>query len=79
MATLHVKDVPEAVYRELKRRARRSGRSLSAEVRQVLIAAVTPARSVDEVVMSVERIRRTYAPRPGSPAVDDLLAEDRAR
>ena len=61
MATLYVKDVPDSVYRALKERAKKSGRSLSAEVRQILQETVPPKRSRAEVVASIERLQRKIA------------------
>jgi len=36
MATLNVKNFPDALYRKLKRRAKDEGRSLSAEVTRIV-------------------------------------------
>jgi len=61
MATLYVKDVPDSVSRALQERAKKSGRSLSAEVRQILQETVPPKRSRAEVVASIERLQRKIA------------------
>jgi plasmid stability protein len=61
MATLYVKDVPEPLYRALKDRAKKEGRSISAEVRKILEAAVPPRRSQKEVIESIERIQARIA------------------
>lgn len=42
MASLIVRNLPEATHRALKARARRAGRSTEAEVRLILEAAIRP-------------------------------------
>jgi plasmid stability protein len=61
MATLYVKDVPDPLYRALKDRAEKNGRSISAEVRQILETAVPPKRSRAEVYASMEKLREKIA------------------
>jgi plasmid stability protein len=61
VATLYVKDVPDPLYRALKERAEKEGRSLSAEVRKILEAAVPPKRSRQEVVDSIRRLQERIA------------------
>ncbi len=79
MPTLHVKDVPEDVYRAVAARARRAGRSLAAEVRKMLEEGATSEHSLEGVVRSIEHVRRAYPPKKGKPGVDKMLAEDRGR
>lgn len=43
MATLNVKNLPDALYRKLKARARRERRSVAQEVTVLLTAALEPA------------------------------------
>jgi plasmid stability protein len=40
VATLYVRDVPERLYKRLKTRARKNGRSLTAEVLEILDGVV---------------------------------------
>jgi plasmid stability protein len=40
VATLYVRDVPERLYKRLKTRARKNGRSLNAEVLEILDGVV---------------------------------------
>lgn len=40
VATLYVRDVPERLYKRLRSRARKNGRSLNAEVIEILDGAV---------------------------------------
>jgi plasmid stability protein len=61
MATLYVKDVPDSLYRALKDRADRNGRSISAEVRQILEMTVPPRRSRSEVVAAIEKLQEKIA------------------
>jgi hypothetical protein len=42
VATLKIDDVPDELYRRLNERAKKNGRSLSEEARQLLVAAVQP-------------------------------------
>lgn len=83
MAALNIRGLRDDVHAKLRVRAAMHGRSMEAEARAILEAAVAPddggylsAADLQEFVDSL------YA-RPGSPprpasAVDDLLAERRA-
>ena len=46
MAMLTVRNIPDAVHRTLRMRAARNGRSMEAEVREILESAVSPAGRV---------------------------------
>lgn len=46
MATLNVKNLPDALYRKLKARAKRERRSVAQEVTVLLTQALEPAPSV---------------------------------
>lgn len=46
MATLNVKNLPDALYRKLKARAKRERRSVAQEVTVLLAQALEPAPSV---------------------------------
>ena len=67
MATVLIKNLPDALHRQLKERAERHHRSLNKEV-IALIEAALQSRSVDELPEPVE-LRR--------PLTQDML--DRAR
>ncbi|MBN1422376.1 MAG: hypothetical protein JXP34_26610 [Planctomycetes bacterium] len=43
MATLNIKDFPDALYRKLKARAKKQHRSIAQEVTHILSEAVEPA------------------------------------
>ena len=49
MATLNVKNLPEALYRKLQKRAKRQRRSVAQEVTQILsqVLETSPPRSVE--------------------------------
>ncbi len=46
MASITIRDVPDAVQRALQNRAARHGRSAEAEIRDILERAVKPAKRV---------------------------------
>lgn len=46
MAVLTIRKVPDGVHRALRTRASRHGRSVEAEVREILAAAVKPEKRV---------------------------------
>jgi plasmid stability protein len=75
MATLHIRNVPDAVVDMLKRRARLAGRSLNAEVVQTLTdSAPRSKRSIDEVIESVRRRaeRMNLPPEVAAEVVEDI-------
>jgi antitoxin FitA len=74
MPQVLVRDVEPAVLEKLRARARRSGRSLQAELRLILRqAAGAPAASL---LPEVERVRALFARRALSDSAE-LLREDR--
>jgi plasmid stability protein len=74
LATLHIRNVPDEVVAALKERARLSGRSLNAEVVQVLSeSAARPKRSIDEVIESVRRrVEGMNLPPAGEGIAEDI-------
>jgi plasmid stability protein len=76
MAQVLIRDLETGIVDKLKRRARRSGRSLEAELRLVLERAANeePADAMAEV----ERVRALFAGRRFSDSAD-LIREDRER
>jgi plasmid stability protein len=80
MSILHVRNVPEALYRRLKERAEAQRRSLSAEVITLLEWAVAEAERRPEATLRAIRARRRFDPgAAGAPESTALLREDRAR
>jgi plasmid stability protein len=66
VATLYVRDVPERLYKRLRARARRNGRSLNSEVLAILgevdldRTSATPV--TDELFEIAKRIKRSGPP-----------------
>ena len=83
MTILHVRGVPESLHKKLKRRAKTSKRSLSAEVILLLNEVLDQearAQEVRDVSARIDHIRAsTRRPAPGEPTSLDMLREDRAR
>lgn len=79
MATIIVRNLPDEVHAALRLRAARNGRSMEAEAREILAAAIKEAEprrmSVAELqAWAAERYR--HLPKDYS-AVDELIAERR--
>jgi plasmid stability protein len=80
MATLHVRSVPEDLYNQLRELARRSNRSLSAEVVTLLAEAVTAQETASHQAQLLDQIRRRrFRPPTDAPDSTELLREDRER
>lgn len=80
MPILHVRKVPEDLYRRLEERARAERRSLSAEVITLLDRALERSQRSPAAVLASIRRRRRFS--PGSVGAADstaLLREDRQR
>jgi plasmid stability protein len=57
VATLYLRDVPEALYKGLKRRARRNRRSMNAEALAILQQTLEVEQADDDVIESLRRLR----------------------
>lgn len=80
MATLHVRNVPEALYERLRRRAEAQNRSLSAEVIVLLDRALDETDRDQVALLGDIRRRRTFSPAAaGAPDSTTVLREDRGR
>lgn len=83
MTILHVRGVPENLHRKLKKRAKASKRSLSAEVIVLLnevLEQEARAEQIREVIARIDRIRATTRPPgKGEPTSVEMLREDRSR
>ena len=78
MPILHVRNVPEILYADLRRRAESQRRSLSAEVITLLEWAVAEAERTSEMTLTSIRQRRSYDPAAaGAPDSTTLLRQDR--
>ena len=82
MAILHVRNVPEPLYREIKKLAEEQKRSFNSEVLQLLENAVHEQQAVCEwkkVLTSIHKRRLRKKIRAGIPDSVTLLREDRDR
>jgi len=80
MATLHVRNVPEPLYEQIRKRADASSRSLSAEVVVLLTRGLEGGRPSPGEVLDEIRRRRSFRPAAvGAPDSTTLLREDRDR
>ncbi len=80
MATLHVRNVPDSLYDELRARAEAGGRSLSSEVVILLTDAVQGSRPDPGEILAEIRRRRSFRPAAvGAPDSSTLLRADRER
>ena len=82
MPTLHVRSVPEELYKRLQQLAEKEKRSLTAEVIALLEAAVRERKARERTSKTLERIRhraqRTKLPEDWVEAAE-LVREDRRR
>ena len=81
MATFTVRNLPDEVRDQLRLRAARNRRSMEAEARAVLSAAIgaKPRMSKEEyrtVIAKIQAEMRQFV-RPGRSLVDELIAERR--
>jgi len=78
MSILHVRNVPDALYERLQRRADVQRRSLSAEVITLLDWALEEAERSPEDILTGIRARRSFCPaEAGAPDSTALLRQDR--
>ncbi|MHB8643298.1 MAG: FitA-like ribbon-helix-helix domain-containing protein [Gaiellaceae bacterium] len=79
MATLYIRDVPERVYKRLRARARRNGRSLNAEVLELLDEAELHDVDAVEITARLREIARTVKMPPGAPTPEQMIHEGREK
>lgn len=83
MAILHVRDVPNDLYSNLKQLAEANHRSLSAEIIVLLKHAMGQAQVLQDQLDILQKSKQIYAAsRPlqsGEETSTDWLREDRAR
>jgi plasmid stability protein len=78
MSTLHVRNVPEALYERLRQRAQARNRSLSAEVIMLLDYALEETERSQAQILEGIRRRRFFNPaEAGAPDSTTLLRHDR--
>lgn len=78
MATLHVRRVPEDLYRALERRARERRSSITAETIRLLRRALALERPGQAALIEAIRTEREPIAR-GAAAPHELIREDRER
>jgi len=79
VATLYVRDVPERLYKQLRARARRNGRSLNAEVLEIIDEAVRRELSSKEITDRLAELAAEINLPPDAPRPEDLIREARDR
>ncbi len=78
MATLHVRNVPDSLYEQLRELAESKNRSLSAEVIILLGRALEETTGDQAALLARIRRRRSFTPAvAGAPDSTTLLREDR--
>ena len=80
MAQVLVRDLPEDTVARLKERAAEAGRSLEAELREILNQAAQPSHEQRkrEALARLDAIRARSRPwQPGEPTAADMIREDR--
>ena len=79
MATLYVRDVPGKLYERLQARARRNGRSLNAEVLELIDEAVLRELTSDEITDRLAELAAEIDLPPDAPRPEDIIREERNR
>jgi len=83
MATLTIRNLPEATHKALRLRAAENGRSMEEEVRRIL-AEHAPQnfeyrnpKTPEEIAVAVKRLQNRFAHLRGTYSVDQFIAEKR--
>ena len=79
MATLYVRDVPERLHKRLRARARRNGRSLNAEMLELIDEAVLRELTSDEITDRLADLAAEIDLPPDAPRPEDIIREERNR
>jgi plasmid stability protein len=79
VATLYVRDVPEKLYKRLRARARRNGRSLNAEVLELIDEAVLRELTSEEITDRLAELAAEIDLPPDAPRPEDIIREERNR
>ena len=78
MAVLHVREIPDRLYRQVQKMAEAQGRSLSAQIIAILEIAVQQQEARSRFARMMGDIRRDiWTPPPGTPDATALLREVR--
>jgi len=79
VATLYVRDVPEKLYKRLRARARRNGRSLNAEVLELIDEAVLRELTSDEITDRLAELAAEIDLPSDAPRPEDIIRQERDR
>lgn len=83
MPTLYVENVPEELYEALRSQAKRDGKSIAAEVIELLRQNVPTEEELkrrEELFQRAVKISRMKPLKPGPfPSAEELIREDRER
>ena len=83
MATLYVENVPDAIYKALKQRARKNRKSVAAEVIELLEQNVPTAEELKARREFARRMKELSSREPLSPgpfpSAEEMIREDRER
>jgi antitoxin FitA len=80
LAQVLVRDLPDETVDRLKSKAAQAGRSLEAELRDILNRAAQPTKEQEEqeALQALREIRARSRPwQPGEPTAADMIREDR--
>jgi plasmid stability protein len=77
VATLYVREVPERLYKRLRARARRNGRSLNAELLEVLEDVVERAEDAEAITRRLAEIAAEIKWPEDAPTPERMIREDR--
>ncbi len=77
MATLSIRNLPDDVHQRLRLRAARKGRSMEAEVRDILAQTCVPSAGDSGWEGIQDFVDRIYGGRKPGGVVDDLIRERR--
>jgi plasmid stability protein len=77
VATLFVRDVPERLYKRLRSRARRNGRSVNAEVVEILRELVEGEEDAELVTRRLAEIAAEINWPPDAPTPEEIIRKDR--
>jgi len=77
VATLYIRDVPEPLYKRLRTRAQRHGRSLNAEVLDILGDVADHERDAGRVTRRLAQLAAEINWPPDAPTPEQLIREGR--
>ena len=83
MATLYVRNIPEELYRALRKRAQQHRKTIAAEIRTMLeenFPTASVLRKRKRIFKDLENLRFSVSPGPGPfPNSEQMQREDRER